>query len=99
MHCSRFVLLWWSWLVLVGMVVAQNAPPAPAPKPDKHSGDFLDQAIKALDPQKLGWVETTLWHSVDVEGLVMRGEGRFLTGPDHRLRLNLTGFIGDTKDN
>lgn len=97
MRLSRFLLFLLGCFVVLGTALAQAPPPAPPPKPDKQAGDFLEKAIKELDPEKLRWVETTLWQVADFQGLTMRGEGRFLAGPDHRLRIDLTGSIGEVK--
>ena len=81
---------------------AAQAPPSPKapppPKADAKATKVLDDAIKKLDPAKLGWVETSLWQRFDLQGLKVQSEGRYLAGPDYhlhvRLKVNLAGAVG-----
>jgi hypothetical protein len=69
---------------------AAAKPALPAPKSDKDAEKSLDQSIAELDPKKHPWVEFTLWEKADVQGLITTGEGHYLAGPDHRLKMDLT---------
>lgn len=73
---------------------AAKAPPPP--KADAEAAKVLDAAIQALDPKRLEWLETTLWQQVDLQGLTFQAEGSYLSGPNHRLCLDLQVRLGDT---
>jgi hypothetical protein len=76
---------------------AQPAPPAPpAPKPDPAAERLLNQALAQLDPNKLGWLQTRLRQQVHAQGFDFDADGRYLAGPDHRLRLELAVHLSDT---
>jgi hypothetical protein len=74
-----------------GAATPPSTPPtAPAPpKADPEATKTLGQAIERLDPQKLPWIETTLWEKVSAQGLSFQAEGHYLAGPDRRLSLDL----------
>jgi hypothetical protein len=57
----------------------------------------LDQALQALDPKQLAWVETTVWQKVTLRELTYQAEGRYLAGPGNRFRLTLRARVGDTE--
>ena len=90
-------------LWLAGAFGQQPAPPAPpaerqtpAPKADPEGTGLLKQAIQELDPSKHPWLETAIWQQVDLQGLTFQAEGRYLTAPDHRVRLELQVRLGGT---
>jgi hypothetical protein len=62
---------------------------------DPAATKALDEAVLALDRNKLKWIETMLWQQVDVQGLLVQSEGIYLAGPDYRLHLNLKVRLGD----
>jgi hypothetical protein len=72
------------------------APAAPAPKADPAAERVIREAIDELDPNKLGWLETKLQQQVYAAGFSFKADGRYLSGPDHRLRLDLTVHVGGT---
>lgn len=72
------------------------APPPP-PKADAAATKLLTTAAAALDPEKLAWVETTLWQQANLQGLTFRAEGLYLAAPGNRLRLDLQVHLGDTQ--
>jgi len=73
-----------------------KTPPAPAPKADPDAVKSLDLALERYGPRRIGWVKTTLWQQVDVQGLTYQAEGTYLSGPDYRLRLDLKVRLGGT---
>lgn len=75
---------------------APRPAPAPPPKADEAATKILDAAVKALDPKKLDWVETTLWQQASLQGLTFRAEGRYLAAPGNRLHLDLQVHLGGT---
>ena len=44
----------------------------------------------------IAWLETTLWQRVCYQGLDYEAQGRYLSGPEHRIRLDLTTQVGAT---
>lgn len=85
-------------LVVLGDSQAQPAPSSAQPSkgpmpakliPDKQGTAFLDQAVKKLEPKELGWMETKLWHQVDMHGVTFVAEGKYLAGPQMHFKLTL----------
>jgi hypothetical protein len=74
-----------------------SSPAAPPAKADPAAERLLNQALEELDPKKLGWLETTLRQQVYAQGLSFEADGRYLAGPDHRLRLELAVHVGNTE--
>lgn len=102
MHRPRSCLLAAAALLFLALAYGtaqqpQQRPPQPTPPPDappppkadKAATEALEAALKALDSPNLGWVETTLWERIDMQGLTFFAEGRYLAGPGHRLRMDL----------
>jgi hypothetical protein len=88
-------------LLLTGALAQQvpptASPPAPAqppPKADPAAERVLNQAIDLLNPKQPGWLETKLRQRVHAQGLSFDADGRYLSGPDQRLRLELTVHLG-----
>jgi hypothetical protein len=75
--------------------LAPAAGPARVTPPDPAATAALDHALRALDRQKLQWLETMIWQQVDVQGLLVQSEGIYLAGPDYRTHLNLKVRLGD----
>lgn len=75
---------------------AKSATPTPAPKLDPDAKLVLDEAIKALDRQRLAWIETTIWQQMDVQGVLFQAEGIYLAGPERRLHMNLKVHLGNS---
>jgi hypothetical protein len=77
---------------------AKNPPPAKTPTPskpaDSEGSKTLDKAIDVLNPDKLGWLETTLWEEIKLQGLAFKVHGKYLSGPGHRVRLDLIVDVG-----
>jgi hypothetical protein len=72
------------------------AVPPPAAKADTEGTKTLEQAITQLDPSKLGWLEAKLWQEMYAQGLRFTVEGNYLSGPGHRLRLDLKIGVGSS---
>lgn len=71
---------------------AEAPPPPPSSRvapPDPAATKALEQAVQAIDRNKLKWLETMLWQQVNVQGLQVQSEGIYLAGPDYRVHLNL----------
>jgi hypothetical protein len=89
-------------LLLTGALGSQSASPsrsaATTPTADHTAANadrILDQALEMLDPSRLAWLETTLWQKGNVQGFTYMAEGRYLTAPNHRFRLEFTTRHGD----
>jgi len=72
-----------------GATAATAAPQPPPPKADPKAVEALTKAIDLLDPKKLGWLDTTVSQQVETWGLSFKADGRYRSGPDYRLRLEL----------
>jgi hypothetical protein len=81
---------------LPGTPAIQLAPPLPA-LPDAEAGTALDRALALLDPKRVEWLEVSLWQQVHVEDVTCAAEGRFLSGPGRRFRLDLKTQRGATE--
>jgi hypothetical protein len=71
-------------------------PPPPEAKPDANATAAVNKAIDALDPRKLGYVETKLWEQVDTIGLSFQATGKYLSAPKDRMRLEMNVRVGNT---
>jgi hypothetical protein len=86
-----------------GFVPSLIAPPSrtppldPATPPDPDAAAALDEAVAFLGPEKTAWLEMTLWQQVDAQGLSYQAQGRYVSGPDHRLRVELDTYVGATR--
>jgi len=74
-----------------------SSPPPPPPKADAEAERIIDAAIARLDPKEPVWLETQLRQQVYAEGLAFKAGGRYLSGPDHRLHLELTVHLGSAE--
>jgi hypothetical protein len=87
-------------LLLAGALNHPVAPPAAAAAPppsaaaDVAATQALERAIVQLSPERLAWMEATVWQQLACDDFTYQAEGRYLAGPDHRLRLNLKVFLG-----
>lgn len=79
------------------MPKAAPPPPPVPPKQDPTAAKLLDQAIEALDPRRLGWLGTDLWQQLEVQGVAVECLGKYLSGPQHRRRLEMRIRLGDTQ--
>jgi len=70
------------------------APSTPASKADPKALETFHKVLDQFDPKKVGWLEMGLWEEVPCLPLRFQAEGDFLSGPDHRLRLNLKTRLG-----
>jgi hypothetical protein len=110
-HC-RFLLLpslAGFFLLLISANSAVGPPltsPAPLPSlallpfdapPDPAANQLLDRAVALLAPERLEWLEMKLRQQVRVQGVTYAVEGRYLGGPDNRLRLELNTRQGNVQ--
>jgi hypothetical protein len=63
-------------------------------RPDPAANRLLDHALSRPTPT---WLETELWQQVTVQGFVSEVEGRYLSGPNRRFRLDLATYHGGTE--
>lgn len=102
MSCLRLLLppaLVGLVLLLAGSRALQPAPssqPAPPASPDPAAVQAVEQALERFGPGRLALLEMGIWHQVEVQDLCYQAEGRYLAGPDHRLRLDLKTRAGGT---
>jgi len=106
MHSRCFLLpvLACSTLLLTGGLnhrAAPSAPPAPSAGVDPlaSSGtpggsEVLEAAARAFAPERVPWMQMTLWQRVDHADLTYEAQGRYLSAPGHRLRLDLKVVVG-----
>ena len=76
---------------------APTPPPSPPPKADPDAVKAFDKALERFGPKQTGWLKTTIWQHLDVQGLTYGAEGVYLSGPNHRFRLDLKVRIGGTE--
>src|SRR5882757_3490455 len=89
---------------LAGLTGAIHSPafpssatlPLPPNVPNAAAEQTLQRAIDAMTPERLGCLETRLWHKVTLPDLTYEAKGRYLMGPDRRFRLELQTQQGDT---
>jgi hypothetical protein len=80
-----------------GPAPKEDSKPASTSKSDPNALKLLETAISSLDARKLGWVAARIWIKVDAIGLNFQSEGRYLSGPNYRLRLDLNLSVGASK--
>jgi hypothetical protein len=73
-----------------------STPPQAEPKADAKATETLKKAIKELDPDRLGWVDTKVWQQVNGSGISFQAQGRYRSGPGLQLRLDLKVRLGGT---
>jgi hypothetical protein len=67
-----------------------TAPPPTLPlRPDDGASQALSRVLEMLSSDRACWIEAHLWQKVDVPPLTFQAEGLYLSGPEHRLRLDL----------
>jgi hypothetical protein len=71
-------------------------PPGPAIA-DPAATQLLDQAAEKFKPERTAWVRANLWQQVACEDFSYQAEGRYLSGPDQRLHLDLKVRVGKTR--
>ncbi len=86
-------------LVFVAAAPTQPAAPTLSVPNGPYRGDgtalrTLDQAVRALDMDRLGWLKADLWQQATLPTLTYLAEGTYLGGADHRLRLDLQVHVG-----
>jgi hypothetical protein len=57
---------------------------------------ILEEAVQVLDPKKLEWLETRFWQQAELQGLTFQAEGKYWSGPQYCLRLDLRVHLGDS---
>jgi len=95
--------------LLLGQAVVQPAAPSTsldssAPIPETGRGDaaaiqLLDDALACLTPDKVQWLQMTVWQRVHCDDFGFQAEGRFLAAPGRRRRLRLDVRVGRTRAN
>jgi hypothetical protein len=65
-------------------------------KPDEKGTAVLSDAIRTLDIKVHPWVQAVLWQQVNAQGLMFQSHGRYLTGPNYQLHLDLQLQLADT---
>jgi hypothetical protein len=91
-------------LLLMGAMTRETAPPSPSAAPpaplpvaaDATATRTFEQMLALLGPNRVSWMDLKLWQRVNVQGLSYETEGHFLTGPDERMRLDLSTRLGET---
>jgi len=106
-RCFLLPVLACSTLLLMGgwnHQATPSAPPSPPAgvEPIDLSGtpggtEILDAAAAAFAPERVPWVQMTLWQRVQCEDFTYEAEGRYLCAPGQRLRLDLKVLVGQTQ--
>jgi hypothetical protein len=60
---------------------------------------LIDSARARLEATRSQWLRTTLWEAATLPGVNYVAEGRYLSGPDGQLRLELTTRCGSKQGN
>ncbi|MBV9124943.1 MAG: hypothetical protein JO112_16435 [Planctomycetes bacterium] len=104
MNWFRPSLLWFLTLPLVLPAPAPAQPPppktAPPPKvqPPQNNADaakVFDDALHKLEQIQTGWVAADVRQQGTLQGLSFQAEGKYLSGPDHRMHLDLQVRLAD----
>jgi hypothetical protein len=89
-------------LLLTGALSLHPARAVSAPAPQSEStaledpaaAKVLQQAVDALNPARISWVQATIWQQMAAGDLRYRAEGSYQSGPNHRFRLQLNVVVG-----
>jgi hypothetical protein len=73
---------------------AAGANPLAPPRPHAAATRTLERAIANLSPDRLTWMEAAVWQQLACDEVSYQAEGRYLAGPNQRLRLNLKVRLG-----
>jgi hypothetical protein len=68
---------------------AENSQIPSTTEADAAAANLLDQALERLHPQRVTWLETQVWQKARLGRFTYESGGRYLIGPDRRLRLEL----------
>jgi hypothetical protein len=88
--------------VSFGSAFREPNSPVTAPPPvypliaDPLARQALEDAIAALHPTKIQWVQTAIWQQVRAAPLNFQAEGTYQSGPGHRLRFELQARYQDS---
>jgi hypothetical protein len=74
---------------------ATAPPPVYPPLADPLARQALEDAITALHPTKIQWLQTSIWQQVSAPPLNFQAEGTYQSGPGHRLRFELQARYQD----
>src|SRR5262245_47673456 len=89
---TRILLLSCLGCLAVLLAGALTVPPSQAPfvppRPDLDANRTLDRAVAALNAERPHWLRISLWQQGNLSALTYQAEGVYLSGPDHRLRLD-----------
>lgn len=55
---------------------------------------LVEQAAAFLHPARLAWLQTNLWQRVQGQGLEYEAQGRYVSGPNHKILLHLVTQAG-----
>jgi hypothetical protein len=79
--------------------LSRPAPPAAAPPgagpADPAATQTLEEAIDRLS--RIAWMEATVWQQLACDEVAYQAQGRYLAGPDNRLRLDLQVRLGRSR--
>jgi hypothetical protein len=64
---------------------------------DPEALALLDQALAALAPERVQWLEATVWQQARCDDFTYRACGRLLTAPGDRARLDVNVMVGKTQ--
>jgi hypothetical protein len=96
-----------STLLFTGALNRQASPSAPPPPPAgvdpldpagvPGGTDLLDAAIATFAPERIPWMQMTLWQRVQCEDVTYEAQGRYLAGPNRLLRLEMKVRVGQAQ--
>src|SRR5262249_35497596 len=92
LRCATIFLLISATVVLTGARNPQTKLNATPANPETHSAAvrLLDEALGRLDADRVQWLDTRLWQKGRIGRYDFEAEGRYLTAPDRRFRLEIT---------
>jgi hypothetical protein len=76
---------------------ALPVPPAPAPREDAAAERCLEQALEALKPERVHWLETTIRQKVQLPGYAYEADGSYHLAPGQRFRMEMHTRCGETE--
>jgi hypothetical protein len=72
-------------------------PPAPTAHPDPAAERCLEQALEALAPERVQWLETAIWQKVQLPGYVYEADGSYRLAPGQRFRMEMHTHFGEAE--
>jgi hypothetical protein len=69
----------------------------PEPVPNADAEHALDRALEALKPERVSWLQMTIWQKIALPGYVYEADGLYRLAPGRRFRMEMHTRLGDAK--